>query len=77
VPTGLVTWPPNGEDLLPAKDARELASRCRCIIRGVSIDGRSVVVTADYAPHRIDVATEDGIIVDVLVPLVTPDEPLD
>jgi hypothetical protein len=62
---------------LPAKDARELAARFRCIIRAVRIDGRSLVVTADYAPHRIDVATQDGVIVDVLAPRVSPNEPHD
>jgi hypothetical protein len=36
---------------------------------------KSLVVTADYAPHRIDVATEDGIIIDVLSPRESAREP--
>jgi hypothetical protein len=62
---------------LSGKEARELAARSRCIIRAVRIDGRSLVVTADYAPHRIDVATEDGIIVDVLSPRGPTEKPQD
>jgi hypothetical protein len=62
---------------LPAKDAHELAARPRCIIRTVRIDGRSVVVSADSAPHRIDVATQDGIVVDVLAPRLSAEEPND
>jgi hypothetical protein len=62
---------------LTGKDARELAARSRCIIRAVQIDGRFLVVTADYAPHRIDVATRDGVIVDVLSPRESVEEPHD
>jgi hypothetical protein len=62
---------------LSSKDARELAARSRCIIRAVRIDGKSLLVTADYAPHRIDVATQDGIIVDVLSPRVSAQDPHD
>jgi hypothetical protein len=62
---------------LSGKEARELAARSRCIIRAVRIDGRSLVVTADYAPHRIDVATEGGIIVDVLSPRGSGEKPHD
>jgi hypothetical protein len=62
---------------LTGKDARELAARSRCIIRAVQIDGRSLVVTADYAPHRIDVATRDGVIVDVLSLRESAEEPHD
>jgi hypothetical protein len=60
---------------LSGKEARELAARSRCIIRAVRIDGRSLVITADYAPHRIDVATEEGIIVDVLSPPGSAEKP--
>jgi hypothetical protein len=55
---------------LSGKEARELAARSKCTIRAVRVDGRSLIVTADYAPHRIDVATQDGVIVDVLSPRV-------
>ncbi len=44
------------------------------IVRAVRIDGRSLPVTADYAAHRIDVATQDGIIVDVVSPRVSAEE---
>jgi hypothetical protein len=62
---------------LSGKEARELAAQSRCTIRAVRVDGRSLVVTADYAPHRIDVATQDGVIVDVLSPRVAAAEPDD
>jgi hypothetical protein len=62
---------------LSSQDARELAARSRCIIRAVRIDGRSLVVTADYAPHRIDVATQDGIVVNVRSPRASADDPHD
>ena len=62
---------------LSSKDGRELAARFRCIIRAVRIDGKSLVVTADYAPHRIDVATQDGIIVDVLSRRASAEDPRD
>jgi hypothetical protein len=44
---------------------------------GRAIDGKSLVVTADYAPHRIDVATQDGIVVDVLSPRASGEDPDD
>jgi hypothetical protein len=62
---------------LSGKDARQLAARSRCIIRAVRIDGRSLMVPADYAAHRIDVATQDGIIVEVLSPRESAEEPHD
>jgi hypothetical protein len=60
---------------LSGRDARELAVRSKCIIRAVRVDGKSLIVTADYAPYRIDVATQDGVIVDVLSPRVAAEEP--
>lgn len=60
---------------LSGKKARELVAQSRCIIRAVRIDGRPLIVTADYAPNRINVGTQDGIIVDVLSPPASAEEP--
>jgi hypothetical protein len=60
---------------LSGKEARERAARSRCTIRAVRIDGRPLIVTAEYAPNRINVATQDGIIVEVISPSASAEEP--
>ena len=49
---------------LTVKDAREVASRSRCTLRLVRLNGKGLVVTADLKFNRIDVSVEDGIVVD-------------
>jgi hypothetical protein len=52
---------------LRVEDARELAARSQCLVRVIRRDGTSMPVTLALAPHRIDVATEDDIVVDVVM----------
>jgi hypothetical protein len=49
---------------LTAKDAREVATRSRCTLRLVRLNGKGLIVTADLGLNRIDVSVEDGIVVD-------------
>ena len=46
------------------KDAREVATRSRCTLRLVRLNGKGLIVTADLGWNRIDVSVEDGIVVD-------------
>jgi len=49
---------------LTVKDAREVATRSRCTLRLVRLNGKGLTVTADLGLNRIDVSVEDGIVVD-------------
>jgi hypothetical protein len=60
---------------LRVEDARELAARSQCLVRVVRRDGKSLIVTLDLVPHRIDVSTEDDIIIDVRSVGGAPPEP--
>lgn len=45
-------------------DAQKLAARSKCLVRVVRRDGTGLIVTADFVPNRIDVATEDNVVVE-------------
>lgn len=49
---------------LTVKDAREVATRSRCTLRLVRLNGNWLIVTADLDTNRIDVSVTDGIVVD-------------
>jgi hypothetical protein len=49
---------------LPA--ARAMAQKARCPLRVVIEDGRSLPVTEDFSPDRINVRVERGVVADVL-----------
>ena len=49
---------------LTVKDATEVATRSRCTLRLVRLDGKGLIVTADLRFNRVDVSVEDGIVVD-------------
>jgi hypothetical protein len=48
---------------LQLEDARELATRSRCSLRVVRRDGKALAITADLCTNRINVETEDDIVV--------------
>lgn len=49
---------------LHVNDARELATRSRCTLRLVRLNGKGLIVTLDLGWNRIDVSVEDDIVVD-------------
>jgi hypothetical protein len=60
---------------LRVEDARELAARSQCLVRVIRRDGTSSPVTLALVPHRIDVSTEDDIIVDIEMVGGAPPQP--
>ena len=49
---------------LELEDARRVAREHNFVVRNVIVDGESRVVTADFRPLRINVATDHGVVVD-------------
>jgi hypothetical protein len=60
---------------LRVEDARKLAARSQCLVRVIRRDGTSSPVTLALVPHRIDVSTEDDIIVDIEMVGGAPPQP--
>jgi hypothetical protein len=49
---------------LHLEDAQELATRLRCRLRVVRRDGKALAISADLCTNRINVETEDDIVVE-------------
>jgi hypothetical protein len=48
-------------------EANELAARSRCQLREVRRDGKGSVITADWRSNRINIETENGVVVETSV----------
>jgi hypothetical protein len=48
-------------------DANELAARSACLLREVRRDGEGSVITADFCTGRINIETENGVVVETSV----------